>query len=59
VVICLFGEKVKENQQEVVSRSSSDAGGGRREDRQVRAGFVFIKIMSWEATVLPNQKTQN
>jgi hypothetical protein len=60
VVICLFGEKVKENQQEVVSRSSSDAGRGKeRGQRGENRFFLFIKIMGWEAIVLPNKKTQN
>jgi len=42
VVICLFGEKVKENQQEVVSRSSSDAGRGNERGQRGESRFFFI-----------------
>jgi hypothetical protein len=57
VVICLFGEKVKENQQQVSGRPIfRTREGGRREERERREPFFyFIKIMGWEATVLPNE----
>jgi hypothetical protein len=42
VVICLFGEKVKENQQEVISRSSSDAGRGKERGQRGESRFFYL-----------------
>jgi len=66
VVICLFGEKVKENSNKFLNHlvvvfenrfrqtHLSDAERGKE-----RAGFFFIiKIMGREALLLPNQKMQ-
>jgi hypothetical protein len=71
VIICLFGEKVKENSNKFLSHlavvlkivSSRPIfrmrEGRRREEREERVVFFFIiKIMGWEALLLPNQKMQ-
>jgi hypothetical protein len=67
VVICLFGEKVKENSNKYLSHLAvglenrfrqthfPDAGRGKERGE---SHFFFIKIMGWEAIVLPNQKMQ-
>jgi len=72
MVICLFGEKVKEiaTNFSVIwllfpADPSLNAGRGRREERprereeRGESRFFFIKIIGWEALLLPNQKTQN